>query len=358
MAEQFLNLPLHQLRPDPLQPRRELESEDSSVTEANTLQGLADSIREVGVLQPIRVREVAPGDFMIVSGQRRYEAARMLGLPEVPCLVVHNDTDSQRRLVSQVTENLQRKAMKASELAMAVQSLVQAGNSHDDVAKRLGIQNSQVTLLLNLLVLDGTAKSAFERGRVESPRAAYDLNRLPAAIQEQLVLQADEKDRVITQRDVREARLQHQAKLAQVRHRYEPPAMSRAETQALADCIRDGIEEHYDFAGDRDAVFGRDWREVEERLQMRQGLAAAGHKPPIDEAEILDTLAVRVPGFTLTIRQVEQLNHLLNWGWHLPLCDDHPSHLRDLGLHVAEMLTQTPASDAPPPADTGAQAQP
>ena len=92
MSDQYLTLPVALLLPDPHQPRTELESDNPSVTEAATLQGLANSIQEVGMLQPIRVHAVDSLDgvtrYTIVSGQRRFEAAKMLGLDGVPCLVV------------------------------------------------------------------------------------------------------------------------------------------------------------------------------------------------------------------------------------------------------------------------------
>ena len=94
MGDTFLNLPLSSLSPDPHQPRRELENDSAGVTAAHTLQGLAHSIREVGILQPIRVRvlRAAQDDgeaiqYQIVSGQRRYEAAKMLDEKDLKGLV-------------------------------------------------------------------------------------------------------------------------------------------------------------------------------------------------------------------------------------------------------------------------------
>ena len=308
MSDVLLNLPLALLSPDPHQPRRELESDSPSVTEAATLQGLANSIRAVGILQPIRVHALASLDgasrYTIVSGQRRYEAAKMLGLDTVPCLVVARAQDDSHTLVSQVTENLQRKAMTAGELALAVQTLVQSGANQDEVARKLGIQASQVTLLLNLLVLSGPVKGAFERGRIESPRAAYDLNKLPPALQEQLIGEAEHKGRIVTQRDVREVKQLHAKKLSQVRHRYEVPAVTRQEYQAFTECLVDGYEDHYDPTPDRDAVFGQDWRHFE-------ALQTGALQTDTRSADTVDAQRVRVPGFTLTRDQAARLFALL-----------------------------------------------
>ena len=302
MTDHFLTLALSSLSPDPHQPRHELENDSASVTEAHTLQGLANSIAEVGMLQPIRVRASGMDQYTIVSGQRRFEAARMAGLTAVPCLVIDDPADASHTLVSQVSENLQRKAMTASELAVAVKTLVQSGETQDEVARKLGIQASQVTLLLNLLVLSGPVKTAFERGRVESPRAAYDLNKLPHQLQEQLIDEAEQKGRVITQRDVREVMQLHAQRRAQVRHRFDAPALINVEFQTFQKCLDDGYEDHYDPGADRDAVFGKEWREMES-----EQTGALGDKPEGDKTDTVDAFRVRVPGFTLTRDQVERL---------------------------------------------------
>ncbi len=337
MADQFLSLRLASLSPDPNQPRRELENDSAGVTEAHTLQGLANSILEVGILQPIRVRAVVQDDadtganegsageenrYTIVSGQRRYEAAKMLGLMSVPCLVIDEPRDASHTLVSQVTENLQRKAMTASELALAVQSLVQSGATQEAVAHKLGIQSSQVSLLLNLLVLSGPVKVAFERGRIESPRAAYDLNKLPPQLQEQLIGEAEHKGRIVTQRDVREVKQLYIQKLSQVRHRYEVPTVTKEEYQAFIECLGDGVQDHYDPKQDRFAVFGPDWPQWETRQtggvwgSGGGGLAGADKNPDhsyaagpyaLIDPDTVDAMRVRVPGFSLTRNQVLRL---------------------------------------------------
>ena len=341
MADQLLYLPLAALAPDLNQPRRELENDSASITEAHTLQGLANSILEVGILQPIRVRAVVDASgapsYTIVSGQRRFEAAKMVGLETLPCIVIDAPADASQTLVSQVSENLQRKAMTASELALAVQTLVQSGATQDVVAHKLGIQASQVTLLLNLLVLQGPVKEAFERGRIESPRAAYDLNKLPAQLQEQLIGEAEQKNRIVTQRDVREVKLLHAKKLSLVRHRYEAPAVTLEQYLAFDKCIddkrkasTDKRKDTYDPSADRDAVFGTYWRQLD-------ALQTQGMQGP-SSADTVDALRVRVPGFTLTREQVERLYLLLG---EAVMLNDGKGRVpdADMGRDLAWMLT-------------------
>lgn len=345
MGDTFLNLPLSSLSPDPHQPRRELENDSAGVTAAHTLQGLAHSIREVGILQPIRVRVLRAAQdggevvhYQIVSGQRRYEAAKMLGLDTVPCLVIDAPEDASHTLVSQVTENLQRKAMTAGELALAVQSLVQAGDTQEVVANKLGIQPSQVTLLLSLLALDGQVKVAFERGLIESPRAAYDLNKLPAALQAQLVSEAQHKGRIVTQRDVREVKQLHARKLAQERHRYEVPAVTADEYSDFIQCLQDGVQDdNYDPSDDRFAVFGHDWPALEAR---QTGVPWVGRRAAagINDADTVDALRVRVPGFSLTLDQVDRVFALLNLTTPAP--ETIQSNPAMVGRDLARLLSE------------------
>lgn len=333
MDDRYAMLPIEQIEPDPLQPRHELESaDDPTLTEARTLQGLAHSIAEVGILQPIRVRRIvdAVGErYRIISGQRRYEAAKIVGLDIVPCLVDDSPGDAGAVLLVQITENLQRKALTANELAIAVHTLLNQNASRDEVARQLGIQSSQITLLLSLLKLSDPVKSAFARGRIESPRAAYDLNRLPPALQERLIVEADAKGRIVTQRDVREERLAHQQQAQSERHRYEAPALSQPEYTALLALLNDGVTEDYAPGADRAVVFGSDWITLERYPQEIQQRLPQGTAGP----------SVEVPRFRLTQAQAERL---LSWlGERLPTAGDAvstPAH--ELGRHIATLLSR------------------
>lgn len=299
MSEHYQRLPLHCLAADPDQPRIELERADEALTEAHTLWGLAQSIREVGILQPIRVQPIPeqPGQYRIISGQRRFEAAKLAGLEDIPCLIDEAPGNAQTVLLAQVSENLQRKAFTANELAMAIASLRQGGESRDAIAKKLGIQASQVTLLLSLLQLNAPIKAAFDRGRIESPRAAYDLNKLPEALQEALIHEVDSRGRVLTQRDVREARLAQRYQGAEQLHRYEAPLLTSAEFQAVREVLAE-VDDASDYVPDtdRDAVFGPDWRSL-----GQQTVAEAVPARPVDPS------GVPIPSIQLTSAQAERV---------------------------------------------------
>lgn len=305
MRERYAALPLDQIEADPMQPRHELESvDDPTMTEARTLRGLAQSIAEFGILQPIRVRRVSDDDgerYRIVSGQRRYEAAKLAGLDTVPTLIEEVEESSGNRLLRQVTENFQRKALTATELALAISSLLQGGATRDEVEQKLGVPTSQVTILLSLLKLSEPVKVAFAQGQIESPRAAYDLNRLPPSVQTQVIAQAENSGRVIGQRDVRAARAETTLGAAASARRYEAPVLPEAEYEALQQVLADDVFETYEPAADRDAVFGKYWWTQTTwdhmMLNVPQASAFTGETDP----------TVKVPGFELSRTQVLRL---------------------------------------------------
>ena len=160
-------LPIEQIEVDHEQPRRELEAPDE-VNEARTLAGLAESIKQYGILQPIRVCLVDVGRFRIISGERRYRAALMAGLSELPVMVIEQPSNQDNEaaqaatstlLLEQLTENVQRKAMTSLELADAVHQLIREGLSGRDIAKKLGIDAMQVSVLNKLYSVSGDSRS-------------------------------------------------------------------------------------------------------------------------------------------------------------------------------------------------------
>ncbi|MGI0130348.1 MAG: ParB/RepB/Spo0J family partition protein, partial [Thermoplasmata archaeon] len=112
-APRFLRLPLDAIEPDPDQPRREMSPE--------ALAELAASIRQHGILQPIRVREVGPRLHRIIAGERRWRAAREAGLSEIPAVVAEADDD--QAFVEALIENVQREDLSVVDRARALRKL-------------------------------------------------------------------------------------------------------------------------------------------------------------------------------------------------------------------------------------------
>lgn len=138
------NLPLHRVEPNPMQPRREFDPE--------SLQALADSIAAHGMIQPLTVREAANGYYQIIAGERRWRAARMAGLEEVPVLVV--EADDRKVMELALVENLQREDLNPMEEAAGYRTLIEEyGLTQAEAAQRVGKSRPAVANALRLLNL-------------------------------------------------------------------------------------------------------------------------------------------------------------------------------------------------------------
>jgi ParB family chromosome partitioning protein len=177
----FRDIPLTAIEPNPGQPRTQFDEE--------SLGELTASIREVGVLQPILVREVAAGMFQLIAGERRWRAARRAGLGTIPAIV---RTTDDRGLVEQaLVENLQRQDLTALEEASAFQQLIEDfGLTHDDVATRVGKSRSTVTNTVRLLQLPAAIQRFVAEGQLTAGHARALLGSPDRAFQEQLARQA------------------------------------------------------------------------------------------------------------------------------------------------------------------------
>jgi ParB family transcriptional regulator, chromosome partitioning protein len=148
-------IPVEQIRPNPDQPRKAI----------GDLRELTDSVREKGVLEPLLVRFVPREDcYYIISGERRYHAARAAGLREVPC--IEKTADDAETLEIGLIENIQRKDLTAFEEADGLHRLAtQFEYTHEDVARKIGRARSSVTETLSLLnIPDGLRKKCIEQG--------------------------------------------------------------------------------------------------------------------------------------------------------------------------------------------------
>ncbi len=168
-------IPLTELDPNPTQPRQGFDDE--------AIRALSDSIREAGVLQPLlTVRQ--NGRYRIVAGERRFRAAHLAGLNEVPCIV--RDMTEQEQMAAALIENIQREDLNPLEEAAAIRRLMdECGYTQEQAAKRLGKSRPAVANLLRLLTLPEAVRAEILAGRLSAGHA-----RVLAGI-------ADEKRQVI-----------------------------------------------------------------------------------------------------------------------------------------------------------------
>lgn len=152
--EQYAQLPIELLRPGPYQPRRHFETEK--------LQELADSIKEQGILQPVIVRAYQK-QYEIIAGERRWRAAQLAKLSEVPC-IIKPYTDEQAAIAATI-ENIQREDLNPIEEAHGYKRLIdEFGYTHENLAKSLGMSRVNVSHALRLLMLDEKVQKLISEG--------------------------------------------------------------------------------------------------------------------------------------------------------------------------------------------------
>ena len=137
-------LPIYKVEPNPDQPRQDFDEEE--------LQALSESIGIHGVIQPLTVRELSSGYYQIIAGERRWRAARMAGLSEVPVVVI--EADDKKAMELALIENLQRQDLNPVEEALGYQSLMSDyGLTQEETASRVGKSRPAVANALRLLNL-------------------------------------------------------------------------------------------------------------------------------------------------------------------------------------------------------------
>ena len=174
-------VPISSIRPNPLQPRSHFDEE--------AMASLASSIKELGVLQPVLVREVDGGteSYELIAGERRWRAARRAGLQTIPVLV-QTDTADVHSLEQALVENLHRADLNPLEEAAAYQQLIdEFGFTHEQVATRVGKSRATVTNTLRLLQLPAGAQRALAEGTISAGHARALLSTPDRALQEALV---------------------------------------------------------------------------------------------------------------------------------------------------------------------------
>jgi len=155
-------LSLDQLKPNPDQPREHFNQE--------SLSELAESIRQQGIIQPILAESRVDGSFLLVAGERRWRAAKLAGLEEVPVIV--RDFTPEQKLEIALVENVQREDLTPMEEARAYRHLMDAlGLSQQDVADKVGKKRSTVANSLRLLKLPENMRTAVENGKLTAGHA-------------------------------------------------------------------------------------------------------------------------------------------------------------------------------------------
>ena len=155
-------LPIYKVEPNPDQPRHDFDEEE--------LQALADSITVHGIIQPLTVREMPNGYYQIIAGERRWRAARMANLSDVPAVII--EADDKKAMELALIENLQRENLKPLEEANGYKMLMDNFEfTQEEIAKTVGKSRPAITNALRLLNLPEDMQNMLERGEMTAGHA-------------------------------------------------------------------------------------------------------------------------------------------------------------------------------------------
>ena len=169
-------LPIYKVEPNPDQPRQDFDPVE--------LQSLADSIAQHGVVQPLTVREMPSGYYQIIAGERRWRAARMAELKEIPVVII--EADDKKTMELALIENLQRQDLNPVEEALGYQTLMQEyGLTQEDTAKQVGKSRPAVANAMRLLSLSEKVLEMVRTGSLSAGHARAVLSLKGEKLQEQ-----------------------------------------------------------------------------------------------------------------------------------------------------------------------------
>lgn len=161
-ASAYRELPIYKVEPNPDQPRRDFDEEE--------LQALSNSISVHGVIQPLTVREMPNGYYQIIAGERRWRAARMAGLSDIPVVII--EADDRKAMELALIENLQRQDLNPVEEAQGYQLLIQEyGLTQEETAERVGKSRPAVANTLRLLMLSPEILEKLKHGELSAGHA-------------------------------------------------------------------------------------------------------------------------------------------------------------------------------------------
>ncbi len=223
-----LSLPISQVETCSSQPRKRFDDE--------SLQELADSISQHGIIQPLTVRKLSSGYYQIIAGERRWRAARLAGLQEVPVIVIEADDRKAAELA--MIENLQREDLNPMEEAAGFQSLIESYHmTQEEAAQRVGKSRSAVTNALRLLGLTPSVRKLVEEGKLSAGHARA-LVPLSPSLQESAASAIVSGGLSVRQTEALVKRLSAEKKEAQAKDPDEVDYLSEAQNELKARLCR------------------------------------------------------------------------------------------------------------------------
>ena len=155
-------VPISQIHANPDQPRRDFDPE--------SLQELSDSIREIGIIQPITLRKIKEGDYQIIAGERRFRAASMAGLESIPAYI--RTADDENVMAMALIENIQREDLNSMEVALACQNLLEVYKmTQEQLSALIGKKRATIANYIRLLKLPAEIQVALKNKQIDMGHA-------------------------------------------------------------------------------------------------------------------------------------------------------------------------------------------
>ncbi len=175
---------LSDIKANPNQPRREFDAE--------AMEELAESIRQIGIIQPITLRKMDDGTYQIIAGERRWRASQMAGLETVPAYI--RTADDEKMMQMALVENIQREDLNAIEIALAYQNLLeQYGLTQDALSEKVGKKRATIANYLRLLKLPAQVQMAIQKREMDQGHARALLGLEQPSMQVKLFNEIQEK---------------------------------------------------------------------------------------------------------------------------------------------------------------------
>ncbi|MBR1593703.1 MAG: ParB/RepB/Spo0J family partition protein [Alloprevotella sp.] len=177
-------IPLERINANPDQPRREFDQ--------MALEELAESIRQLGIVQPITLRQMDNGTYQIIAGERRWRASKLAGMKTIPAYIRTADDESMMQMA--LVENIQRENLNAIEVALAYQRLIEQYHlTQEELSEKVGKKRATVANTLRLLKLPAPVQMALRNGGIDAGHARAILGAQEPSVQLRLFREVQDK---------------------------------------------------------------------------------------------------------------------------------------------------------------------
>ena len=222
-------VPVSKIKANPNQPRREFAAE--------ALNELAESIRQIGIIQPITLRKMDDGTYQIIAGERRWRASQMAGLSSIPAYIRTADDENMMQMA--LVENIQREDLNAIEIALAYQNLIEQYDlTQEKLSEKVGKNRATIANFLRLLKLPAQVQMALQNKEMDQGHARALLGLSKPSLQVKLFNEIKEKGYSVRQVEEMVKQLNNGETLTSGRHKLSDKTAKRLPEEFAELCNR------------------------------------------------------------------------------------------------------------------------